>query len=192
MARALGEAQAAAKRLAETDPMNHVAYVRLGHIALYQHRGDDARRLLRRSLDLNPNDPMAARMLSWTESNDGQAADAIAHAHDALLRTPMGRDRPYVLWTLALAHSVGGDPAAALAYAREAVAGAATTHQLYGVLVACLAELGQIDEARALLAEAEAAGPGYVKSRPEGKTWFTRQDLAARYTSAFRKAAGLA
>jgi TolB-like protein/class 3 adenylate cyclase/Flp pilus assembly protein TadD len=192
MARALAEAQAAAKRLAEMDPNNHVAYVRLGHIAIYQHRGDEARRLLRRSLDLNPNDPMAARMLSWAESNDGRAADAIAHAHDALLRTPMGRDRPYVLWTLALAHWVGGDPAAALAYASEAVAGAATTYHLYGVLVACLAELGQIDEARALLAEAEAAAPGYVKSRLEGKTWFTRPDLAARYTSAFRKAAGLA
>ncbi|HEV8553633.1 MAG TPA: adenylate/guanylate cyclase domain-containing protein [Casimicrobiaceae bacterium] len=192
MPRALEEAQAAAERLAEMDPDNHVTYLRLGHIAMQQHRGDDARRLLRRSLDLNPNDPMAARMLSWAESNDGLAADAIAHAHDALLRTPMGRDRPNVLWTLALAHWVGGDPAAALPYAREAVAGTATSRQLYGVLVACLAELGEIDEARALLAEAEAVAPGYVKSRLEGKTWFTRQDLAARYTSALRKAAGLA
>jgi pentatricopeptide repeat protein len=79
-----------------------------------------------------------------------------------------------------------------LPYAREAVSGTATTRHLYGVLIACLAELGQIDEARALLAEAEAAAPGYVKSRLEGKTWFTRPDLATRYRAALRKAAGLA
>jgi Flp pilus assembly protein TadD len=156
---------------------------------MYEYRSEDARGLLERSLELNPNDPMAARMLSWAESNVGHAAEAIAHAHHALLRTPVGRDRPYVLWTLALAHWVSGDPKAALPYAREAVIGKATTRHLYGILVACLAELGEIDEARTLLAEAEAGAPGYVNSRLEGKTWFTRPDLATRYTAALRKAA---
>ena len=61
-------------------------------------------------------------MLSWAKSNDGLAGDAIAHARDALLRTPIERDRPIMLWTLALAHWVGGDPAAALPYARYAAA----------------------------------------------------------------------
>jgi Flp pilus assembly protein TadD len=191
MHRALEEAHAAAERLAEMEPSNHLAYLYLGHIAMQQHRGDDARQLFRRALDLNPNDPTVARMLSWAESNDGLAADAIAHARDALLGTPMGRDRPMMLGTLALAHWVGGDPAAALPYARESVAGTAAYGQRYGVLVACLAELGELDEARLMLAHAEQLVPGWVKSRLEGKTW-TRQNLAARYTSALRKAAGLA
>jgi Flp pilus assembly protein TadD len=185
------EAQAAAERLAEMEPGNHVAYLLLGSIAMQQRRGGDARQLFRRSLDLNPNDPTVARMLSWAESNDGLAADAIAHAQDALLRTPIGRDRQPVLWTLALAHWVGGDPAAALPYAREAIAGTAAFGQRYGVLVVCLAELGELDEAQRLLRRAEALAPGYVKSRLEGKSWFNRQDLAARWTSALRKAAGV-
>ncbi len=192
MQRALEEAQAAAERLAEMEPGNHVAYLRLGNIAIKQHRGDDARQLFRRSLDLNPNDPMVASMLSWAESNDGLAADAIAHAHDALLRMPIGRDRQVVLWALALAHWVGGDPATALPYAREAISGTATFGQRYGVLIVCLAELGELDEARRMIALAEELAPGYVKSRLEGKSWFNRQDLAARWTSALRKAAGLA
>jgi hypothetical protein len=129
-------------------------------------------------------------MLSWAESNDGLAADAIAHAQDALLRTPVGRDRQPVLWALGLGHWVDGDPAVALPYAREAIAGTAAFGQRYGVLVACLAELGELDEAWRLLAHPEALAPGYVKSRLEGKTWFNRQDLAARYTSALRKGRG--
>lgn len=189
--RALEEAQAAAKRFAEMEPGNHLAYILLGYIAMHQYRGEDARRLFRLALDLNPNDPMVARMLSWSESNDGLATDAIAHAHDALLRTPTGRDRPMMLWTLALAHWVGGDPAAALPYAREAIAGTAAFGQRYGVLIACLAELGELDEARQLLARAEELAPGYVKSRLEGKSWFAPPELAARYAAAFRKAAGL-
>jgi hypothetical protein len=134
---------------------------------------------------------MAARMLSWAESNEGLATDAIAHARDALLRTPTGRDRPIMLWTLALAHWVGGDPAAALPYAREAVAGAASFGRRYGVLIACLAELGEIDEAQRMLARAEQLAPGYIKSRLEGKNWFTPPELAARYKAAFQKAAGV-
>jgi tetratricopeptide (TPR) repeat protein len=192
MLRALEEAQAAAERLVEMEPGNHFAYQLLGNIAMQQRRGHAARQLFRRALDLNPNDPTVARMLSWAESNEGLAADAIAHAQDALLRTPIGRDRPAVLWTLALAYWVAGDPATALPYARDAIAGTAAFGQRYGVLVACLAELGELDEARRMLAHAEALAPGYVKSRLEGKSWFTPQDLAARYRSALRKAAGLA
>ena len=83
----------------------------------------------------------------------------------------MGRDRPAVLWTLALAYwGPAGDPAAALPYARDAIAGTAAFGQRYGVLVACLAELGELDEARRMLAHAEALAPGYVKSRLEGKS----------------------
>ena len=104
MLRALEEAQAARERLVEMEPGNHVAHLLLGNIAMQQRRGDAARQLLRRSLGLNPNDPTVARMLSWAESNEGLAADAIVHAQEALLRTPLGRDRPAALWTLALAH----------------------------------------------------------------------------------------
>ncbi|MCC6198382.1 MAG: tetratricopeptide repeat protein [Burkholderiales bacterium] len=189
--RALDEAQAAAERLAEMEPDNHLAYYTLGYIAMQQHRGEDARRLLGAASELNPNDPHVARMLSWTESNNGLAVDAIAHARDALVRTPTGRDRPIMLWTLALAYWVHGDPAAALPYAREAVAGSVAYGQRYGVLVATLAELGEIDEARRMLARAEQLAPEYVKSRLEGKTWFTRPELAARYTAALRRAAGI-
>ena len=74
---------------------------------------------------------MAARMLSWAESNDGLAIAAIAPARAALLRTPIGRDRPMMLWALALAHWVAGNPADALPYAREAVAGTAAFAQFH-------------------------------------------------------------
>jgi adenylate cyclase len=188
--RALNEAQAAAERLAEAEPANHAAYLLLGHVAIQSRRGAEARQLLQRSLELNPNDPQCAAMLSWAESNDGDAEAALAHAREALLRAPVGPDRRMILWMLALAHWVGGDPAAALPHAREAVAGRRSFVQRFGVLIACLVELGQLDEARELLQEAEAVAPGYVRTRIEGKTWFNRPELIERYASAFRKAAG--
>ena len=191
MTQALRDAQAAAERLSEMEPANHMAYLLQGHVAIHARRGDEAMRLLQRSLDLNPNDPMVATMLSWAESNAGLGEAAIVHAKDALLRTPLGRDRRMMLWALALAYWVAGDPASALPYARDAVAGRRSFVQRYGVLIACLAELGELAEARALLADAEAVAPGYVKSRLEGKSWFTRPELAARYANALRKAAGL-
>lgn len=187
---ALEEAQAAAQQLAEMEPDNHLAFLLLGYIAIQQYRGEDARRLFLLALERNPNDAMVARMLSWAESNEGLATEAITHAQEALLRTPAGRDRSLMLWTLALAHWVNGDPAAALPYAREATAGAASFGQRYGLLAACLAELGELDEARRALARAEELAPDYVKSRLAGKNWFARPELAARYTAAFRKAAG--
>jgi pentatricopeptide repeat protein len=190
MQRALAEARDAAGRLAELEPANHIAYMLLGNIAIQEQRGDEARALFRRSLALNPNDPMVATMLSWAESNEGLADEALAHARDALLRTPLGRDRRMMLWTLAFAHWVAGDPAAALPHAREAIAGRPGFVQRYGVLIACLVELGEMDEARRLLAEAEKVAPDYVKSRLEGKSWFTRPELATRYAAALRKAAG--
>jgi hypothetical protein len=33
--------------------------------------------------------------------------------------------------------------------------------------------------------------PDYVESRISGKNWFARPELAARYTAAFRKVAGV-
>ena len=188
---ALAEAREAAERLTDLEPANHTAYMLLGNIAIQEHRGDEARALFRRSLALNPNDPMVAALLSWAESNEGLADEALAHAREALLRTPLGRDRRMMLWTLAFAHWVAGDPAAALPPAREAIAGRPGFVQRYGVLIASLVELGEIDEARRLLADAEKVAPGYVKSRLEGKSWFTRPELAARYVAALRKAAGL-
>jgi TolB-like protein/class 3 adenylate cyclase/Flp pilus assembly protein TadD len=189
--RALEEAQLAANNLAEMEPDNHLAYLLLGYIAIQQYRGEDARRLFLLAFERNPNDAMVCRMLSWAESNEGLATEALAHAREALLRTPTGRDHPLMLWTLALAHWVNGDPAAALPYAREATAGSAAFGQRYGLLIACLAELGELDEAQRLLARAEELAPEYVKSRLSGKNWFARPDLAARYTAAFRKAARL-
>ncbi len=191
MTQALRDAQAATERLAELEPSNHMAYLLQGHVAIHARRGAEAVRLLNRALELNPNDPMVAAMLSWAESNAGFGQAAVIHAHDALLRTPLGRDRRMMLWTLALAHWVAGDPRAALPHARDATAGRPGFVQRYGVLVACLAELGEIDEARTLLAEAEAVAPGYVQSRLEGKSWFLPPELAARYRNALRKAAGL-
>jgi adenylate cyclase len=188
---ALQEAKSAAERLAELEPGNHMAYVLLAHVAIHTHRGDEARRLLHRAEELNPNDPLVTQMLSWAEANDGLAEPAIRHARDALARTPVGRDRRLILWTLALALWVAGDPRGAIPYAREAIAGRGSYVQRFGVLIACLAELGELDEARRLIAQAQESAPDYVRSRLEGKSWFTRPELAARYAAALRKAAGL-
>ena len=189
--RALREAQAAAERTRALAPLNHVAYLLMGHVAIHSQRGEDALRFLRRAFELNPNDPVVSAMLSWAESNDGQGDAALAHARDALRHTPVGRDRAMILWSLALACWVVGDYAAGVVHGMDAIAESPGLAARNGVAIACLVELGRLDEASRLLARAEALSPGYVKSRLAGKTWFTRSELADRYVAALRRAAGL-
>ena len=186
---ALSEARKAAERARAMSPLSHTSHALLGHVAILSRRGDDALRALGRALELNPNDPSVGALLSWAESNDGRVEPALRHAQDALQRTPMGSGRGQALWRLALAHWVAGDLKASVARGKEAISEKPGIAGWRGVVVASLAELGELDEARRILAEAEVISPGYVQSRLAGKSWFTRPEIAERYAAALRKAA---
>jgi TolB-like protein/DNA-binding CsgD family transcriptional regulator len=185
----LQHAYGAALRLRELDRGSHGAYAILGHIAMRRLQHKEALTNLRHAHTLNPSDVVTLRWLSWVESNFGLADEARRHAELSIRLSPRDRNIDQSYWALGLAAFVAGDHEACTIHAREAVALNSSFHGHKVLLVACCAEMGELEEARAVAATIRAAASGLLESRLEGKTYFAREDLVSRYQRALALAA---
>jgi TolB-like protein/DNA-binding CsgD family transcriptional regulator len=182
-------AEDAALRQRELDPLNHTAHALSGHIAMRQMRHSEAMASLRLAHELNPNDVMTLRWLSWVEANHELPDAAREHGAQSLRLSPCDRSVSQGHWPLALADYVAGDPESCVDHARRAVAMRPRFAVHYIVLAACLAELGERLEAHYTLAAAQILNPKLVESRLSGNCYFVRSDLTMRYVRALRLAA---
>jgi adenylate cyclase len=183
-------ADAAAQRLRELDSQNHAAFAILGHVAMRRLRHDEALANLREAHRLNPSDVATLRWLSWEESNFGLAEDARRHAEMAISLSPRDRSIDVTYWTAGLAAYVAGDLATCLEDARRAIALNRPFAGHHILLAACLAELGELAEARRVIETIQELAPGLIESRLSGATYFAVPALAERYLRALRAAAG--
>ncbi len=182
-------AEDAALRQRELDPLNHSAHALSGHIAMRQMRHGEAMASLRLAHQLKPNDVMTLRWLSWVEANHELPDAAREHGALSLRLSPCDRTVSQGHWPLALADYVAGDVEACLDHARRAVAMRPRFAVHYIVLAACLAELGELQEAHYTLGAAQMLNPKLVESRLSGSCYFVRADLTMRYVRALRSAA---
>jgi adenylate cyclase len=182
-------AEDAALRQRELDPLNHSAHALSGHIAMRQMRHGEAMASLRLAHQLKPSDVMTLRWLSWVEANHELPDAAREHGALSLRLSPCDRTVSQGHWPLALADYVAGDVEACLDHARRAVAMRPRFAVHYIVLAACLAELGEIQEAHYTLGAAQMLDPKLVESRLSGSCYFVRSDLTMRYVRALRRAA---
>jgi adenylate cyclase len=188
--RDLDAAFAAARRLHELDSNNHAAWLVLGIVAIRRQEHDKALASLRRGHELNPNDVLMLRSLAWEESNWALGQEALAHARRALQLSPRDPSLEWIYYVLGMAAYVAGDLRAAIEYGHQRLVLNPANTQHNGILVASLAEHGDLDEARQLLEAAYRDKPDYVISRLRGKNYFAVPDLGKRYVAALRKAAG--
>jgi TolB-like protein/DNA-binding CsgD family transcriptional regulator len=182
-------AEEAALHQRELDPLNHSAHALAGHIAMRQMRHGEAMASLRLAHQLKPNDVMTLRWLSWVEANHEMPEPAREHGALSLRLSPCDRTVSQGHWPLALADYVSGNVEACLDHARRAVAMRPRFAVHYIVLAACLAELGELQEAHYTLAAAQMLNPKLVESRLSGNCYFVRSDLTTRYVRALRSAA---
>ena len=82
------------------------------------------------------------------------------------------------------------DQATCLDYARRAIALNRPFAGHHILLAACLAELGELAEARQVIETIRGLVPGLIESRLSGATYFAVPALEARYLRALRAAAG--
>src|SRR5262249_43469994 len=157
-----------------------------GHVAMRRLRHDEALVNLREAHRLNPNDVITLRWLAWEESNFGLTDDARRHAELALSLSPRDHSLDVSYWTAALAAYVADDRAACLDYAGRAVAlnRPFAGHQI--LLAACLAEVGEVTEARKVIESIRTLAPGLIESRLSGATYFAVPALEERYLRALR------
>jgi hypothetical protein len=108
----------------------------------------------------------------------------------ALRLSPRDPQRYLSHWVIAFAEFVAGAPHDGVSWARKAITENPTFFHGHGILAACLAESGELEEAQAEIAYLLRHDPVYIRSRLAGDNYFGIPELGARYTSALRKAAG--
>jgi tetratricopeptide (TPR) repeat protein len=112
-----------------------------------------------RALDLNPNFAAAHGYLGWALSFDGRSDQAVTHLEQAIRMSPHDPQNAIFNAGIAVAHFLEGRFAEAVSFARKALqlrSGFTAGNRVY---VASLAQAGQLDEARALLASMKQGHP---------------------------------
>ena len=145
------DAASLASRAAELDDSDPSAHLALGFVAYTRRRTDEAVEEFQRALDLNPNFAAAHGYLGWALAFDGQSDRAITHLQEAIRMSSHDPQNSIFNGGLGAAHYLAGRYTEAIRFARRSLqqrSGFTGVHRLY---VACLAQAGQLDEARAAL-----------------------------------------
>src|SRR5262249_26562490 len=148
-------------RAAELDDRDPWAHLALGFVAFNMRRTDEAVAEFERALDLNPNFAAAHGYLGFALAVDGRSAQAIAHSEQAIRMSPHDPQNAVFNVGLAVAHYFLERYADAVSFSRKALQqrpGLTAGNRIY---VACLAQAGPIDEARAPPAPLKGLGPRF-------------------------------
>jgi Flp pilus assembly protein TadD len=156
--------QARAERLLleaiEHDPNSTRARAALGIIRRLQNRLEESRIELETAIALEPNYAAAFWMLGTTLILLGRPDAAILVGEKGLRLAPTGAAVPIGYMTMCQAHLLMGHVEQAIEFARKARASNPRLYFTHTCLAAALGLKGELDEARAALAEA-------IKLRPE-------------------------
>jgi adenylate cyclase len=179
-----GPLAARAAELDDSDPWAHLA---LGYLAFLQRRTDDAVNEFQRALGLNPNFAAAHGYLGWAVAFDGRTEQAMAHLELAIRMSPHDPQNAIFNTGIAVAHYLDARFAEAVSFARKALqlrSGFTAGNRVY---VASLAQAGQTDEARALLASMKEGHPELSIAWIEQHVPYTPVPMA-KFTEGMRKA----
>jgi tetratricopeptide (TPR) repeat protein len=153
------EPAALAARAAELDDSDPWAHLALGYVALATRHTDDAVEEFQRALDLNPNFAAAHSYLGHALAVDGQSDRAIPHLEQAIRMSPHDPMNAMCNVSLAAAHYQAGRYTEAIGFGRKAMQQRFALTNGHRIYVACLAQAGQLDEARAALARLQELHP---------------------------------
>ncbi|MBI3198912.1 MAG: adenylate/guanylate cyclase domain-containing protein [Rhodospirillales bacterium] len=153
-------------------------------------RIDDALASARTSYDLNPHAMASLTALSFVETVSGDPDSAVEHLLAALRLSPRDPQRPTVFLNLAMASGCAGRYADGVTYATLGIREAPGFAPLYAHLAVNYVGLGEIDKARAAVAESSRIAPGQVERSLAG-FMYRKPEHQRRGTTFLRIAAGL-
>lgn len=149
-----------ARRAAELDDNDPWAHVALGYFEFTGRSTDAAVAHFRAALDLNPNSAAAEGSIGFALALDGQSDDAIGHFERAFRMSPRDPFNCFFFAGNAAAHYLAGRYAEGARWARHAVQLRPAYTGGYRILCACLAQAGQIEEAKETLRLIRELQPG--------------------------------
>ncbi|HWP38147.1 MAG TPA: winged helix-turn-helix domain-containing tetratricopeptide repeat protein [Gemmatimonadales bacterium] len=177
-----------ASRALMLDDRDSWAHIALGYCALMEKRTEEAIAAFRQAVGLNPNSAAAHAHLSRGLAFSGQDREAIEHAEEAIRLSPLDPDMALFLGGLAIASFAAGRYADAARYATEAVRLRAGFQGVKRMRCASLAQAGNIDEARSLLAMLLREQPQLSIDWVKANTPWQTPELMGRYLEGLRKA----
>jgi adenylate cyclase len=181
------EPAALAARAAELDDSDPWAHLALGYAAYNRRRTDEAVDEFHRAFELNPSFAAAHGYLGLALALDGRSDQAIDHIEQAIRMSPHDPQNAIFNVGLASAHYQAGRYNEAIGCSRKALqqrSGLTNAHRIY---VASLAQAGQIDEARAALAQLQKLQPEHSIAWIERNIPYTSGPMA-KFLEGMRKA----
>lgn len=166
------DSMAAAMRSIEADRAEGFGHVMKGMLLasrLDRTRLDEAQESARRGHDLNPHDTRSLMGLAYVEIILGNPERAIGHLQQALRVSPRDPMRHNLHQQLAMASFGAKQYANGVAYAQLGLAEAPGLPPLHLYLATNYVGLGEIEKARAALAEARRLGPEFTERHLTGK-----------------------
>jgi len=181
----------AARRAVAAEDRDATAQAALAVYEVFSNRHDDAIKRLMRAVELDPNSSLARGQLGVALSFGGEPDRSIAALEDAKRLSP--RDYLMVIWHAvdAWSHLHAERFADAMACAKQAIEFNPAFPDSHGILAAAAAQLGQMTEAQAGLAEFVRLLPELTLSDPRLIRPFRRPADRERFFAGLRKA-GLA
>jgi adenylate cyclase len=175
---------ARAAQLDDSDPWAHVA---LAWVAFTQRQTNEAVEEYRRALELNPNFAAAHGYLGLALALDGRSDEAIENIEHAMRMSPRDPQNSLFNAALAAAHYVAGRYAEAVGFARRSSQQRERLIAGNRILIASLAQAGQIDEARAALRRLREMHPNLSIAWIEKFVPYTAGPMA-KFVEGMRKA----
>jgi adenylate cyclase len=184
----IAAAAEAAHRAVTIDEKNPWAHVALGFVELFAGRYDESVRRLQRAIEISPNDPHAHGHLGFALALAGEPETAIVQVEEALRLSP--RDPFCAFWHTArsLAAFSAGQYREAVDWARKVLEEKPRHPGAYRLLATSYAQLGEIEAAKAALAEMLRQMPGVTVTATRQQVPWKKHDDAERYLDGLRKA----
>jgi adenylate cyclase len=176
-----------ALRAAELDDRDPWAHLALGYVAFVRRQTDEAVAQFRRAIELNPNFAAAHGYLGYPLAFDGQSDEAIESLLLAIRLSPHDRQNPIFMAGIAVAHYLAKRYDQAIEWGRKAVQQGPSISGIYRILIASLAQAGQINEAHALLVRLREMQPELSLSWIERMVPYTARQMP-HFLDGMRKA----
>jgi adenylate cyclase len=181
----LGEA---ARQAVAADDGDAMAHTSLAIFDLFSGRHEEARRRLRRALDLDPNSMFARGYLGVSYGFGGDYQAALQHLEEAMRLSPRGP--LLVIWYLCRgwAALLAGRDEEAVEYAKQAAEANPEFPDIYAVLASANGHLGRVGPARAALDELSRRMPTLTVEDERLNRPFARASDRERFLAGLRKA----
>jgi len=145
-----------ARQAVSIDPLDATAHAALADAYLMSGRHSDSILEADLAVSLDPNSAYAYGIQGGVLAWGGQPRKAIEPLQTVMRLSPFDPRAPTWVYSMARAHYLAGDYKAAIATTRQSRDMSPDLQQAYATLVAAFGQIGQIDEARAVMAEALA------------------------------------